>query len=133
MKLAKSKDQIDEALAMWVVGDGLPLSITESKLFRAFATALRNTFQPLSRKQLGEKVEKVHVAINNKVKEELQGAFSVNLAFDNWTSIANRNYIAITGYYITKDFKMVDRCLVLEHYEVGHSADAIRGKLKSLL
>ena len=130
MKLAKSKDQIDEALAMWVVGDGLPLSITESKLFRAFATALRNTFQPLSRKQLGEKV---HVTINNKVKEELQGAFSVNLAFDNWTSIANRNYIAITGHYITKDFKMVDRCLVLEHYEVGHSADAIRGKLKSLL
>jgi hypothetical protein len=64
------------------------------------------------------------------VLQELQGGTNVNFTFDNWTSVANRNYIAITGHYITKEFKMVDRCLVLEHYEVGHSAFAIKQKLK---
>ena len=62
--------------------------------------------------------------------QELQGGTSVNFTFDNWTSVANQNYIVITGHYITKEFKMVDRCLVLEHYEVGHSAFAIKQKLK---
>lgn len=118
---------------MWIIADGLPLSLSESEWFRDFAVGLRSSYQPLSRKQLGEKVKAMAKKIDNKVKEELEAAYSVNLSFDNWTSLANRNYIAITGHYITRDFQMVDRCLVLEHYDTGHSAIAIRDKVRSLL
>lgn len=65
--------------------------------------------------------------------QELKGRTSANFTFDSWTYTANRNYIAIIGHYITKEFRLVDRCLVLEHYEVGHSAIVIKQKLKQLL
>jgi hypothetical protein len=54
--------------------------------------------------------------------QELKSSTSVNFAFDNWTSVANVNFIAISGHYINAAFEMVDRCLVLEKHEGGHSA-----------
>lgn len=65
--------------------------------------------------------------------QEVKSAFSVNFSFDNWTSVSNTNFIAISGHYITNQFEMKDRCLVLEKYDTSHSAADMRAKLEQLL
>lgn len=132
-KAIYTKEAVDRLTVKWIVGDSLSLRTVESKRFRALAKLLNPKYRPLSRNQVTDKVLEFAKEVEDKVAAELKNAFSVNFAFDNWTSLANCNFIAISGHYITKEFKMVDRCLVLEPYEVGHSAEEMQRKLEELL
>lgn len=72
-------------------------------------------------------------SIDKKVKEELMEVGVPSLTFDNWTSINNVNYIAICAHYINAQMVMCDRCIVLEPYDVTHSAADMKQELVRLL
>ena len=62
-----TKEDLDIILTKWIVGDGLPLSTTESQRFRTFAKALKANYKPMSRKSLGEKVKQLTKQVETEV------------------------------------------------------------------
>lgn len=64
---------------------------------------------------------------------EVKEAKYINLSFDNWTSIANSNFIAVCGHFVNKNFQLVDRCLVLEQYTATHSAEDMKKVIKGII
>jgi hypothetical protein len=56
-----------------------------------------------------------------------------HLTFDNWTSLGNKNYIAVCAHYINQDFKLVDRCIELNTYTASHSAEDMKRTIKDIL
>lgn len=74
------------------------------------------------------------VEVDAQVKEELKKCGVLHLTFDNWTSVNNVNFIAICAHFINEQFdEMCDRCIILEPYNVSHSAEDMREQLLELL
>ncbi len=52
--------------------------------------------------------------VRERIQKELEDVTQINLTTDNWTSITNKNFVAITGHWIGKDYIMYERVLVVE-------------------
>jgi hypothetical protein len=79
---------LDETLAEWIYGSGLPLHTVDSPLFRAFIYKLRPAYRPLSRKVLSTSMldatyNKYKSRMDNVI-ERYQGELSLNT--DGWTN-----------------------------------------------
>lgn len=111
------------------------MRLASCKSFVDFTQSLRNTYVPVRRQKLMERnVMALVRSTEQRVQQEIRDADATpNLTFDNWTGLDNVNYIAVCAHFITKEFKLADRCLVLEPYKVTHSASDMQNVLQGMV
>lgn len=125
---AQQKQKHDMLLLKMVVWDLHPFSIVEDNGFREFVASLAPTSLP-SRATLTRALEVQHDDMVARVTEELKGVIHVLLTTDIWTSRTTQAYIAITAYFIRKDWTMGTVLLGCLAITGSHTGPRIRDEL----
>lgn len=108
-------------LVDWLVDAGLPLGITDSKKFKKFVHYMRPEMViPGRYKITKELVPQLAAKVQRFVDKELREVQYAHFTFDNWSSRAHENYIAVCGHFITQDWVLVERIFEFAKYKAGH-------------
>ena len=118
--VSNTKTDFLNSFARWTVADDQPLSVGESKEFRAMIRVANLKLVPPDNKQLKRKLQITKESATLKMKAFLQGKhFSMTL--DHWTSLANENYAALTLHTIHQ-FELKQLTLSCCKHEGGSTA-----------
>jgi hypothetical protein len=112
-----------------------PYSIVEDEGFRRLVGSLEPRFELPSRKYLSQTaMPALHAEITARLRTSLESAASVSFTTDAWTDPhSQRAYLALTGHWITEDFKRETFVLSVRHLVDNHTADYLADVLHELL
>ena len=113
-----------EVIGEFLCGDLVPLSIVESKHFKAMVSMLSGGSYdtPTRRYYTDTLLPKMLNECTLQLREEITGLTGIGLTTDSWTSSATENYIAYTAHYITKDWELKSKVLSTSCSEESHTA-----------
>ncbi|CAK1584211.1 unnamed protein product [Parnassius mnemosyne] len=120
----KIKKQIDDHLMNLFIWDLQPFSIVEDKGFREFIKFAFPNYTIPSRKYFANNLlPGWYEEVKTNTKAALiEDAKSICLTTDMWTSRNNDSYLAVTGHYIDKNYRLQSvllECKVLESRHTG--------------
>lgn len=114
-----------------IAKDLQPVSIVEDEGFRNLVKILDPRYRIPSRKQLmKEKIPKLYEECHSRVKKAVDGANSVVLTTDIWTSRATEAYLTVSCHIIDENWQMQAYVLQTCSFQGQHSADNICSELK---
>jgi hypothetical protein len=107
--LSTLRDNFFNACVKWVVADFQPLNAGESKFFKAMIKATNPSLNSPDTNTLKKKLHLTKATASANMKIFLKGkSFSVTI--DHWTSIAIKNYAALTlhmiDHFVLKSFTL---------------------------
>ena len=109
-----------------IIFDGLPLNMTTTPAFKDWSAYLNPKFKAPTPKTLTHTLIPAKVKyVRERIESELKDVTQINMTTDNWTSLNNRNFLAITGHWISKEWNLVERVLVITEYTETHHAEKI--------
>lgn len=133
-KISKeTKQKIDNDLLRLFTHSFQPFALVEEEPFKKFASWIPGYKLP-SRKTVSSVMipalhEKTKEAVKNGVRFDGE---IICLTSDLWTSRANESYLAITGHYVTEDFKIKSVLLYCGSFEDAHTSENIHTALAKM-
>lgn len=114
-----------------IAKDLQPVSIVEDEGFRNLVKILDPRYRIPSRKQLmKEKIPKLYEECHSRVKKAVDGANSVVLTTDIWTSRATEAYLTVSCHIIDENWQMQAYVLQTCSFQGQHNAENICSELK---
>ena len=116
-RLSKPKESTTEAfqakyralLLDFVVSNNLALRIVDSKSHRRLIQYCNSSILLISKQTLIRDLDKTFLSAQNTLKVELQehikGSGRISITTDGWTATNFKEFIAVTGHWINKDWK----------------------------
>lgn len=80
----------------------------ENREFRRLMGMLWPNVDPPLGKQIKKIIEEQGKIIQDSMFQVLRRATKVSLALDYWTSLNRLSFLAMTGYYVSEDCKLVE-------------------------
>uniref|UniRef100_A0A3Q3QX58 HAT C-terminal dimerisation domain-containing protein n=1 Tax=Monopterus albus TaxID=43700 RepID=A0A3Q3QX58_MONAL len=121
---------ITRSLAEMIAKDLQPLSVVEDEGFRNFVKTLDPHYRIPSRKNLMKgKIPALYEECHSRVKKCLDGANSVVLTTDMWTSRATEAYLTVSCHIIDENWQMQAYVLETCSFPGQHSAENICSEL----
>lgn len=115
---------ITEQLARMICIDMQPYRIVEDVGFRMYSHALEPKYKLPTRKSLSnDLIPKLYSDCVKTIRHSINGASSLALTTDMWTSVSNEAYMSVTGHYITGEFEMKCKCLDVTYFPDTHTAN----------
>jgi len=103
--------QLTQQLLRWFVSDLRPISLVKGRGFIKFLQVLRPGWKPPHRSTLTRHLVSLKDNVFTKLVSVLEGASTLTLTTDCWTSIATQSYIAVTAHWIDNCFCLHSHCL----------------------
>lgn len=134
MSIPKTMRQ-NEQLVKMIAKEYHALSLVEGKEFKQFVHMLNPAYQLPSRKTLTTSlIPQVFSKVSDLIRKELEGASSVSITTDGWTSLANESYIAVTAHFISEDEHILKaRLLECFAWRERHPSDNIATELRCVV
>uniref|UniRef100_A0A674MKY1 BED-type domain-containing protein n=1 Tax=Takifugu rubripes TaxID=31033 RepID=A0A674MKY1_TAKRU len=127
------KQELDEALVVFIVKDSQPFTVVSDPGFCALVAKLDPTYILPSRQTVKAMVERRYVEEKEKAKAALQNVDSVSLTADMWTSINMDAYLAVTCHAIHAG-ELSTTLVGVRPFPISHTAENIAGtKVKCLV
>jgi hypothetical protein len=116
---------INTALINWLAGSGRPANIVDDEKFKNFMrVAVGNSnYNPPSRTTISRETDKLYVQKKSDLVKKLESAVFVSLTADYWTSVANHNYLGVTGHWISEQWELNSCVLTVLFTEDRHYAE----------
>ncbi|XP_043285750.1 E3 SUMO-protein ligase ZBED1-like [Venturia canescens] len=128
-----SAARITNKIVYMIAADHWPLSIVESRGFRALMKEVVPLYSIPSRKTITKTLELKYEQMRKVYRDRLALQTSITLTCDIWTDTANQSYLGITSHYLTKELSFANSCLGVFPLHERHTANYISEKLESSL
>jgi hypothetical protein len=148
---SSAKKKTDEALLEFIISDMQPFNVVDAIAFVKYSATLNASYQLPCRQtvtswyvmylfsliKVTHMIKRMDVAFA-KVKTLLhksitEGALSVCLTYDPWTSMAKEGYMDVTVHYIDSQSNPHNRCAGIEHLQRSHTGELIAGVVAGVL
>jgi len=81
----------------------------------------------------GSEIPNLLTQVKTEVKTLLKGVGSLAITTDCWTSTANEPFIATSGHFIDKQWRLIEVQLACSYFEGSHTGEAIAQKVQEAL
>jgi hypothetical protein len=115
---------INDKVAEWVIGEGVPLRLVESQKFKAIFATINNEVKIYSRRDLGRRIKNASKNTSRsliRMFDALEG--EVALTTDGWTSGGQDGFMGITVHWISSDWKLCS--MTLDMVEAPHTHSGV--------
>jgi len=122
--------RLNNLVLRMIVLDVQPFSIVDDPGFRAFVYALDPSYQLPSRTTISRDL--LPAAYNvcvGEVQAFMETVDAVTLTTDSWTSATTENYLAVTAYYLDRDYTLRSCVLECVKFSEQHTADNLANEL----
>ena len=93
--------EITKAVALFIAGDLMPLSVVESPHFRRLMNIIDSRYQVPSRKHLTTQLLPQISDVKEKLKNCLDEIQSLRLAVDLWSNRQMKGFMGSTGHFLS--------------------------------
>ena len=129
-----SKKKLDADLLVLFIYDYQPFSIVEDKGFKTFVNRLNPSNDLPNRHTIsGTMIPLEYEKCFQEAKEEIKDVVNICLTTDCWTSAKNESFMAVTGHFIDKQFKMNSVLLSCDKMEENHTSVNLAARLKQVV
>lgn len=130
--------EITKAIGTWMAKSLHPYSLVEEQGFvnlikitePKYSMPNRTTF---SRSIIPELYQQTKAKVSKEITQDINGATSMSVTTDLWTSAANDAFISASLHYIDKDFELKTFCLGSSHFPEEHTGRLIAAKLLDMV
>lgn len=122
------------ALALFLGGTNVPVSIVEHPLFRQLISAMDPRFPNIGRKKGTGLVSDMRDLLNKKIRQLLLEAKRIAITTDLWTKRDQTPFMGVTAhFYGRKDHRRYNIVIALKELPHPHTGEAIYDKLVEIL
>ena len=123
--------EIRQVIAGWITIDNLPINVIQGKGYRKMMLTLDPAFPIPSNKRIKKEIHLGYTNAIGELKILLENTCEfASLTTDLWTARSKHGYIGVTLYWVSKDFKVYDCLLYIEHMPYPHTGINIMSFLK---
>lgn len=118
-----------------IIDCNLPLSIVENQSFRHFLTVLDSKYNPVCRRTLTSKTEKLAEERRSKLKTQLSNTDHVSVTVDIWSDRKMRGFLGVTVHWIEKEAERIQlksNLLSCERFKGSHTAEKICDQFEAI-
>eukprot|EP00102_Acyrthosiphon_pisum_P027011 XP_016664221.1 PREDICTED: zinc finger BED domain-containing protein 4-like [Acyrthosiphon pisum] len=128
---ASRRKVIDQQVLRMIVKEYFPFSVVEDRKFIKLIGMLNSGYTLPSRKTLTTSLLPVmYNEVYEKVRNDINSnAHYVSLTTDNWISVKNESYTAVTAHYIDKDCILKTYLLSCFKYSESHTRENLKNEL----
>lgn len=127
------KTELNRLLCDVVTQNALPLSFVESKSVRNLLKYAEPNYKCISSEQAKEIIKLEAVHLKTKLKIQMAKCKVVALTTDNWTSVNNQSFMAVTASFIDENWSIQSPVLATQNLEERHTADYLARELKQII
>ncbi|KAI4467721.1 dna replication-related element factor isoform a [Holotrichia oblita] len=130
----QDKKNIDDSLLLLFTRDFQPFSVVDDYGFKKFVSTLNQSYELPSRKTISKSLlPTTYEEVYNKTKVKMTEVKAITLTTDCWTSCNTENFLAVTGHFINKNFKMENILLECTTFEDSHTSENLGKELKRII
>lgn len=129
------RDNILVAYNKWILGEGLPLSVSESPLFKEFIRSIDDKVKIPGRTTTLNSITKDFEEMQERIKKKLMNCDMVHITCDMWSNSGLKSsFIGVTAHLFDKESKSRKNFIIaLRQFNESHGAVQIIAKILELL
>ncbi|XP_071088069.1 E3 SUMO-protein ligase ZBED1-like [Haliotis cracherodii] len=125
---------ITNSIGVFIALDMRPYSVVENVGFRRLVNTLEPRYQIPSRTHFTNTVmPKLYENTKREVLKRIEGASSVAITTDGWTSRATESYVTITAHFVSEEWQMENPVLQTRPLHESHTGTNLANVLTSAL
>ena len=131
-----SREAFQEQIVHFIIGNRLSFRLVENHQFRQLlqmAAGPNNTLHFPSRNRVKETLMNLACTSQKKTMEALPSDSKVSIALDCWTSGDQKPFMAVIGYFISKDFYFFEVLLGFSPLKGSHTGENLATVLFDVL
>uniref|UniRef100_A0A182N4Y4 BED-type domain-containing protein n=1 Tax=Anopheles dirus TaxID=7168 RepID=A0A182N4Y4_9DIPT len=129
---SETSDLLDQTLLDVLCKDSVPFDLLESENFKKFVHTLNPMYNLPAKKQMSNSMLGViYAEAVENVEDRLSSATSIALTCEGWASVGNTHYVAVTGHFLDKHFKISSNLLECSEVSNPRSAKHITTRVKA--
>ena len=123
-KKGKKWNELTDAVTYYIGKETLPIRTVEKPGFKNFLKKFDARYQLPSQKYFSQKaLPNLYTPVKDKVKQELSDVKYFSATTDLWSSTGMIPYMSYTVHYISKEWKLSNRCLQTQFLPEDHNAE----------
>lgn len=125
--------ELNKLLCNVVTQNSLPISFVESKSVRDLLKYAEPNYKCISAEHAKELIKLEAGDLKTKIKEQIAKSKAVTLTTDNWTSVNNESFMAVTSSYIDENWCLQSPVLATKNLQERHTAEYLAQELKCVI